>query len=119
MGEIAGVVQNAGSNIGGLTFYNFADGSSRAAAMTMNYNGRFHMGNSFQDTYKLQVTGNTNFTGDSIIGGTLQIAGISNVRTAIEGKQDPISAASKRSLLIERPPHNGHCSTGASKRLSA
>lgn len=100
LGEIAGVVQNAGSNIGGLTFYNFADGSSRAAAMTMNYNGRFHMGNSFQDTYKLQVTGNTNFTGDAIIGGTLQIAGVSNVRTAIEGKQDPISALSGGGLAI-------------------
>jgi hypothetical protein len=100
LGEIAGVVQNAGSNIGGLTFYNFADGSSRAAAMTMNYNGRFHFGNSFQDTYKLQVTGNTNFTGDAIIGGTLQIAGITNVRTAIEGKQDPISALSGGGLAV-------------------
>ena len=100
LGEIAGVVQNSSLNVGGLTFYNFADGSSRAAAMTMNFNGRFHFGNSFQDTYKLQVTGNTNFTGDAIIGGTLQIDGVSNVRTAIEGKQDPISALSGGGLAV-------------------
>jgi hypothetical protein len=100
LGEISGVVQNSTTNIGGLQFYNFADGSTRGTAMTMNYNGRFHMGNSFQDTYKLQVTGNTNFTGDAIIGGTLQIDGVSNVRTAIEGKQDPISALSGGGLAI-------------------
>jgi len=73
LAEIAGVVTNAGSNIGGLTFYNFADGSTRAEAMTMNNNGRFHFGSTFQDTYKLQVTGNTNFTGDNINGGNSYI----------------------------------------------
>ena len=100
LGEIAGLVTNHSTNIGGLAFYNYSDGNSRATAMTMNNNGRFHMGTSFQDTYKLQVTGNTNFTGDAIIGGTLQIAGISNVRTAIEGKQDPISALSGGGLAV-------------------
>lgn len=100
LGEIAGLVRNHSSNIGGLAFYNFSNGSTRATAMTMNENGRFHMGTSFQDTYKLQVTGNANFTGDTIVGGVLQISGVTNVRTAIEGKQDPISAASGGGLSV-------------------
>jgi hypothetical protein len=102
LGEIAGVVRNHTTNIGGLAFYNFIDGSTstRTAAMTMNANGRFHFGSTFQDIYKLQVTGNTYFTGNSIIDGTLQIGGITNVRSAIEGKQDPISALSGGGLAV-------------------
>jgi hypothetical protein len=102
LGEIAGVVRNDTTNIGGLGFYNFSDGSTstRTAAMTMNANGRFHFGSTFQDIYKLQVTGNTYFTGNSIIDGTLQIGGITNVRSAIEGKQDPISALSGGGLAV-------------------
>ena len=102
LGEIAGVVRNATTNIGGLAFYNFTDGSTstRTAAMTMNASGRFHFGTTFQNNYKLQVTGDTYFTGNSIIDGTLQIGGITNVRTAIEGKQDPISALSGGGLAV-------------------
>lgn len=102
LGEIAGVVTNDVINIGGLGFYYFSNGSTstRTAGMTMNANGRFHIGSTFQDIYKLQVTGNTYFTGNSIIDGTLQIGGITNVRTAIEGKQDPISALSGGGLAV-------------------
>ena len=63
LGEICGIVQNAASNIGGMLFSNFSDGATRTTAATMNFNGRWHFGNSFQDSYKLQVTGNSNFIG--------------------------------------------------------
>ena len=76
LAEIAGVVTNAGSNIGGLGIYNFANGSTRTTAMTMNNNGRFHFGTTFQDDYKLQVTGNCNFTGDTNVGGDLNLTGL-------------------------------------------
>ena len=73
LGEIAGLVTNHTTNIGGLAFYSFADGNSRATSLTMNANGNFHFGTSFQDDYKLQVTGTTNFTSDNIIGGNSYI----------------------------------------------
>ena len=75
LGEISGVVTNHNTNVGGLSFYNFSNGSARTTAMTMNNNGRFHFGSSFQDTYKLQVTGSTNITGDLIVGGNADVNG--------------------------------------------
>ena len=79
LGEIAGLVQDPATNVGGLIFSNFADGSTRATCLTMNSNGRWHFGNSFQDSYKLQVTGASNFIGDISTTGDANVTGDINL----------------------------------------
>ena len=73
LGEIGGVVSNHTSNIGGLVFYNFSNGTTRNTAMTINNNGRVHIGTSFDNQYKLKVTGNTYITGSLRLGSTIDI----------------------------------------------
>ena len=85
MVEIAGVVQNAYLNIGGLQFYNYSDGSTRTSAGTMNYNGNWNFGDSgFQDTYKVQVDGDLNVTEDVHVGGTITSDSDIKIKTNIK-----------------------------------
>ena len=84
LGEISARIQDPDNNLGGLYFSHFTDGSTRGTGATMNYKGNWRFGPGFQDTYKVQIDGNTQ------INGTLGITGFSDVRTAIEGKQDTI-----------------------------
>lgn len=69
LGRIEGRVSNHTTNIGGMIFSNYADGSSRTGQLTLSAAGNFNMGDgdTFQDDYKLQVTGDNNFKGSSYI----------------------------------------------------
>lgn len=69
LGRIEGRVSNHTTNIGGMIFSSYADGASRTGRLTLSAAGNFNMGggDTFQDDYKLQVTGNSNFNGSSYI----------------------------------------------------
>jgi len=93
LGEISARIQDPVNNLGGLYFSHFTDGSTRGTGATMNYKGNWRFGPGFQDTYKVQIDGNTQ------INGTLGITGFSNVRTAIEDKQDALTAGNNISIV--------------------
>ena len=65
LGDWRGRVTNHTTNVGGLILSNYANGSTRTGQLTLSAAGNFNMGggSDFQDTYKLQVTGNSNFVG--------------------------------------------------------
>ena len=69
LGRIDGRVSNATSNIGGLVFSNFADGSSRTGQLTLSAAGNFNMGDgdTYQDDYKFKVNGDVNLNGSNYI----------------------------------------------------
>ena len=58
--SIVGRVTNRNSNIGGMEILNYADGTTPSIAFTMNANGNFNLGGSFQNTYKVKVNGTMN-----------------------------------------------------------
>ena len=124
LGEISGVVQNSDTNVGGLTFYNYNDGSTRSAAMTMNVNGRFHFGSGFQDNYKLQVTGSTNITGGLIVGANMTVGGNSYIKeglildpmdmgttTFTNGRNDSASSSVARKNIYKIAPIKDYSSS--------
>ena len=64
LGEIGGFVLNHETNVGGLIFGNYTDGSTGKSALSMNQNGRFNFTGSvprnsaaFQDEVKINVDG--------------------------------------------------------------
>ena len=69
LGRIEGRVADADLNIGGLVISNYADGSTRTGQLSLSAAGNFNMGggDTFQDDYKLQVTGDNNLIGSSYI----------------------------------------------------
>ena len=83
LGRIEGRVSNATTNIGGLIFSNYTDGSSRTGQLTLSAAGNFNMGNgdTFQDDYKLKVNGTINASNISTNSTTI-IIGNTNVDAA-------------------------------------
>jgi hypothetical protein len=69
LGRIDGRVSNATSNIGGLVFSSFANGSSRTGQLTLSAAGNFNMGDgdTYQDDYKFKVNGDVNLNGSNYI----------------------------------------------------
>ena len=68
--EIAGKVSNHTNNLGGMLISNYSDGITRTGAMSMSLNGNFLIGSgndSFQNDYKLDVSGNVHMGGDLVI----------------------------------------------------
>lgn len=65
LGRIEGRVTDAVSNIGGMIFSSYANGSSRTGQLTLSAAGNFNMGDgdTFQDDYKFKVTGSVNLDG--------------------------------------------------------
>ena len=65
LGRIEGRVSNHTTNIGGMIFSNYADGASRTGQLTLSAAGNFNMGSgdTFQDDYKMKVTGSVNLNG--------------------------------------------------------
>ena len=83
LGRIEGRVTNATTNVGGLIFSNYSDGSSRTGQLTLSSAGNFNMGNgdTFQDDYKLKVNGTINASNISTNSTTITI-GNTNVDAA-------------------------------------
>lgn len=112
LGMIAGRVQNPGSNIGGMAFSNYSDGSTQTRALTMNYQGNWNFGEDFQNSYKLQITGNANTTGSSYIRGGLVLDPVNMGSTrfsVLDNNDDPYTdevteAASRENIYIKFAP---------------
>ena len=85
LGAIQGRVSNATSNIGGMIFDSYADGSTRTGAMSISANGNVWVGSgsSFQDFNKFQVTGNSYVNGEAT-SQTLRTNGTGSSATAVD-----------------------------------
>jgi len=69
LGSIVGRVSDFTNNYGGLIIGNYANGSTHTGALTMSKDGNFNMGdgNTFQDIYKLKVTGDSKLIGSNYV----------------------------------------------------
>jgi hypothetical protein len=107
MASIVGRVQYTGGNYGGLLFNNFSDGSTQTTAMNMSYLGNFAIGegDTFQDNFKLQLTGNSNFYGSSYIREGLILDPYDMpVTTFTTGDDQQSSATSLENIYIKFAP---------------
>ena len=130
--RIGGRVSNKDDNLGGFVICNFPNGITQTQALTMSTNGNFKIGDSvtFQDndTYKLEVVGNTQIaqkldvSGDLTIDGSLNIGGNvvckslqsfdATVDTDVHNKLSQVFSTSNEYNVLDRNIELGKSSNG-------
>ena len=117
LGSIVGRVSDAVNNYGGLLFNNFADGATQTTAMNMSSNGNFNLGggDTFQNTYKFKVTGDSKLIGNNFIQPQLRHFGYD--KDLILGASGSIAnwgnGSTQISIVSDRRVGESFCSTSA------
>ena len=117
LGSIVGRVSDAVNNYGGLLFNNFADGATQTTAMNMSSNGNFNLGggDTFQNTYKFKVTGDSKLIGNNFIQPQLRHFGYD--KDLILGASGSIAnwgnGSTQISIVSDRRVGDSFCSTSA------
>jgi len=117
LGSIVGRVSDAVNNYGGLLFNNYADGATQTTAMNMSSNGNFNLGggDTFQNTYKFKVTGDSKLIGNNFIQPQLRHFGYD--KDLILGASGSIAnwgnGSTQISIVSDRRVGDSFCSTSA------
>ena len=112
LGRIEGRVSNHTTNIGGMVFSTYADGASRTGHLTLSAAGNFNMGDgdTFQDDYKMKVTGSVNLNGANYIKQQLALFGYD--KSTIGGSNWG-NGSTQTSIISDRRSGDSFCSTSS------
>jgi len=112
LGRIEGRVSNHTTNIGGMVFSTYADGASRTGHLTLSAAGNFNMGDgdTFQDDYKMKVTGSVNLNGSNYIKQQLALFGYD--KSTIGGSNWG-NGSTQTSIVSDRRSGDSFCTTSS------
>lgn len=112
LGRIDGRVSDAGTNIGGLVFSTFSDGSTRTGHLSLSAAGNLGLGSgdTFQDDYKMKVTGSVNLNGSNYIKQQLALFGYD--KSTIDGANWG-NGSTQTSIVSDRRVGDSFCSTSS------
>mgnify|MGYP003630216112 FL=1 len=112
LGRIDGRVSNDTTNIGGLLFSTYADGSTRTGQLSLSAAGNLGLGNgdTFQDDYKMKVTGSVNLNGANYIKQQLALFGYD--KSTIGGSNWG-NGSTQTSIISDRRSGDSFCSTSS------
>ena len=110
---LGGIFGNATTNVGGLLFNNYSDGSTASTAMNMSANGNFTLGNNdtLQDNYKFRNNGTTKLAGSNYILPQLRL--LSYDKDSVFGGSTWGNGSSQTTITTDRTIGESFCSVSS------